>query len=53
MPPIYITFLNRLDIEELALTNDEILGAIDSLGRPDLEQKAAAGETQQDVDGPA
>jgi ornithine cyclodeaminase len=33
MPPIYITFLNRLDIEELALTNDEILAAIEtSLG---------------------
>ena len=33
MPTIYITFLNRLDIEELALTNDEILAAIEtSLG---------------------
>ena len=30
MPPIYITFLNRLDIEELALTNDEILAAIET-----------------------
>ena len=33
MSPIYVTFLNRLDIEELALTNDEILAAIEtSLG---------------------
>jgi ornithine cyclodeaminase len=32
-PPIYISFLNRLDIEELALTDDEILAAIEaSLG---------------------
>ena len=30
MLPIYITFLNRLDIEELALTNDEILAAIET-----------------------
>ncbi len=28
-PPIYVTFLNRLDIEALALTDDEILGAIE------------------------
>src|SRR5882724_2493236 len=27
MPPIYITFLNRLDIEELALSDEEILAA--------------------------
>src|SRR6201985_3505086 len=33
MPPIYITFLNRLDIEAVALTDDEIIGAIEtSLG---------------------
>jgi alanine dehydrogenase len=33
MQPIYITFLNRLDIEELALTDAEILAAIEaSLG---------------------
>jgi len=30
MPPIYISYLNRLDIEELALTDDEILAAIES-----------------------
>ena len=30
MPPIYITYLNRLDIEELKVTNDEILDAIES-----------------------
>lgn len=30
MPPIYITFLNRLDIEELHITNDEILLAIET-----------------------
>ena len=30
MPPIYITFLNRLDIEELALSNEEILAAIET-----------------------
>ena len=30
MPPIYITYLNRLDIEELAITDDEILTAIES-----------------------
>ncbi len=28
MQPIYIDFLNGLDIEELGLTNDEILTAI-------------------------
>src|SRR5512142_3094594 len=33
MPPIYITFLNRLDIEAVALTDDEIIAAIEaSLG---------------------
>ncbi len=30
MPPIYVTFLNRFDVEELALTDDEILDAIES-----------------------
>jgi ornithine cyclodeaminase len=30
MPPIYITFLNRLDIEALALTDDEIIAAIET-----------------------
>src|SRR5580704_16144490 len=30
MPPIYITFLNRLDIEELALSDAEILAAIET-----------------------
>jgi alanine dehydrogenase len=29
MPPIYISFLNRLDIEELKLTDDEIVGAVE------------------------
>ena len=29
MPPIYIDFLNRFDVEELALTDDEILTAIE------------------------
>ncbi len=30
MPPIYIAYLNRLDIEELKLTDDEILSAIET-----------------------
>ena len=30
MTAIYISYLNRPDIEELALTNDEILGAIET-----------------------
>src|SRR5881394_2508802 len=30
MPPIYITFLNRIDIEELALSDEEILAAIET-----------------------
>ena len=30
MTAIYISYLNRLDIEELALTDDEILGAIET-----------------------
>ncbi|MEQ8393904.1 ornithine cyclodeaminase family protein [Thalassobaculum sp.] len=30
MDPIYITYLNRLDVEELKLTNDEILEAIET-----------------------
>ena len=29
MPPIYITYLNRFDIEALAITDDEILAAIE------------------------
>jgi len=28
-PPVYVTYLNRLDIEALALTDDEILAAIE------------------------
>jgi alanine dehydrogenase len=30
LPPIYIAYLNRLDIEELKLTDDEILSAIET-----------------------
>lgn len=30
MPPIYISYLNRLDIDELKITNDEILAAIET-----------------------
>ncbi len=30
MPPIYITYLNRFDVEELDLTDGEILGAIEA-----------------------
>lgn len=30
MPPIYITFLNRLDIQELDITDEDILNAIES-----------------------
>lgn len=30
MQPLYITYLNRLDIEELRLTDDEIIGAIET-----------------------
>jgi alanine dehydrogenase len=30
VPPIYISYLNRLDIEELKLTDDEILSAIET-----------------------
>jgi len=30
LPPIYIAFLNRLDIEELKMTDDEILSAIET-----------------------
>jgi ornithine cyclodeaminase len=30
MPPVYFTYLNRHDIEELSLTDDEILAAIES-----------------------
>lgn len=55
MPPIYVTFLNRLDIEELKITDEEILLAIEaSLGaqgrgdtviepRVHLEPRAANG----------
>ncbi|MBV9077072.1 MAG: ornithine cyclodeaminase family protein, partial [Methylobacteriaceae bacterium] len=30
MPPLYLTFLNALDVEALALTDDEILAAVES-----------------------
>ena len=30
MPPIYLTYLNRLDIEALGITDDEILAAIET-----------------------
>jgi alanine dehydrogenase len=30
LPPIYISYLNRLDIEELGITDDEILSAIET-----------------------
>jgi ornithine cyclodeaminase len=30
MPPVYIDFLNRFDVEELHLTNEEIIGAIEN-----------------------
>lgn len=30
MPPIYIAYLNRLDVEELNITDDEILSAIET-----------------------
>src|SRR5712675_1911784 len=30
LPPIYIAYLNRLDIEELNVTDDEILSAIEA-----------------------
>ena len=30
MPPIYIAYLNRLDIDELKITDDEILSAIEA-----------------------
>lgn len=30
MPPLYITYLNRFDVEALALTDDEILAAIEA-----------------------
>ncbi len=30
MPPVYIDFLNRFDIEDLHLTNEEIIGAIET-----------------------
>jgi len=30
VPPVYISYLNRLDIEELAITDDEILSGIES-----------------------
>jgi alanine dehydrogenase len=29
MPPLYITYLNRFDVEALGITNDEILAAIE------------------------
>ena len=30
MQPIYLAYLNRLDIEELKITDDEILAAIEA-----------------------
>ena len=30
MPPVYIDFLNRFDVEELHLTDEEIIGAIET-----------------------
>ena len=30
MPPVYIDFLNRFDVEALNLTNAEIVGAIET-----------------------
>ena len=30
MPPIYIAYLNRLDIDELKMTDEEILNAIET-----------------------
>jgi ornithine cyclodeaminase len=30
LPPIYIAYLNRLDIEELKITDDEILSAVEA-----------------------
>lgn len=39
MPRIYIAFLNRLDIEALELTDDEIIAAIE---RPASALRAAA-----------
>lgn len=30
MPPIYVTYLNRFDVEALAMTDDEILAAIEA-----------------------
>jgi ornithine cyclodeaminase len=30
MPPIYLHYLNALDVEALALTHDEILAAVDA-----------------------
>jgi len=30
LPPIYIDYLNRLDIDELKITDDEILAAIEA-----------------------
>jgi ornithine cyclodeaminase len=31
MPPLYLTYLNALDVEALALTDDEILAAVEAL----------------------
>ncbi|MFO0292958.1 MAG: hypothetical protein ACK51F_06425 [Rhodospirillales bacterium] len=30
MPPLYVTYLNRFDIEAIALTDDEILAAVEA-----------------------
>ncbi|MEM9277084.1 MAG: ornithine cyclodeaminase family protein [Pseudomonadota bacterium] len=40
-PPVYIDYLNRLDIEELGITDDEILGAIE-----DALRAQGRGETE-------
>ena len=29
MPPIYVTYMNRFDVEALGITDDEILAAIE------------------------
>ncbi len=30
MPPLYVTYLNRFDVEAIALTDDEVLAAVES-----------------------
>ena len=34
MPPLYLTYLNAPDVEALALTDDEILAAVEQALRP-------------------